>query len=278
MRAQQWRGLDFYDQNRTDRVLIIGAGHIGSYIAYYLAKLGVKDIRVVDFDYVEPHNLPHQFLAESLVENVAEDAKILKVDILKSTIDFMVRNNNVRYIASKIEDAYDEIANGKDPFPTVIFSCVDSMAVRKWIYEKFVIAPLIIDVRTGGQYVNIYSIRTALKDECQFYQDSLYTDEEAAPLPCTGTAIIDVAAAASAEAVNRFRLWTNGRLAIQQSFDDYSTGVHSLMKFKSLDIEMHPEKRDADTSVTSNFDHMFGDPNEFLREDDEEDDEEDDGE
>ncbi len=254
MRAQQWRGLDFYDQNRTDRVLVIGAGHIGSYITYYLAKLGVKDITVVDFDYVEPHNLPHQFLAESLVEGVEEDAKILKVDILKGTIDFMVRNNNVRYIASKIEDAYDEIANGKNPFPQVIFSCVDSMAVRRWIYEKFVICPLIIDVRTGGQFVNVYAIRTALKDECEFYESSLHTDAEAAVLPCTGTAIIDVAAAASAEAVNRFRLWTNNRLAIQHSFDDYSIGIHSPMKFKSLQVEIHPEKRDPDDPIFLNDD------------------------
>jgi hypothetical protein len=159
----------------------------------------------------------------------------------------MVRDNNVKYIAKKIEDAFSEIANKSEAFPTVVFSCVDSMAVRKWIYERFSICPLFIDVRTGGQYVNIYSIRTALKDECQFYQDSLYTDEEAAPLPCTGTAIIDVAAAASAEAVNRFRLWTNNRLAIQKSFDDYSTGVHSLMKFKNLEIEIVAESQPAGT-------------------------------
>ncbi len=238
MRTQHWRGLDFYDQNRADRALVIGAGHTGSYITYYLAKLGVKNITVVDYDHVEPHNLPHQFLAESLVKDVEEDAKILKVDVLKRTIDFMVRDNNVTYIPKKIEDAYEEIA--RNPFPTVVFSCVDGMRTRvvdgeklegrKWIYDKFVVCPLIIDVRTGGQYVNIYSIKTDVEEEIKYYESSLYSDEEAAPLPCTGTAIIDVAAAASAQAVNRFRLWTNNRLYIQHSFEDYSTGLQSIMR------------------------------------------------
>jgi molybdopterin/thiamine biosynthesis adenylyltransferase len=227
MRSQHWRDLDFYDQNRTDRVLVIGAGHIGSYVAYYLAKLGVKDITVVDFDYVEPHNLPHQFLAESLVNGVAEDAQILKVDILKQSIDFMVRDANIKYMPSKIEDVYREILQSP---PIAVFVCADGMELTKWIYNTFNVCNcLFVDARTGGEYVNIYSIAP---QDYKYYETSFYSDEEAIPLPCTGMAIIDVAAASSAEAVNRFRLWTNNRLEILHTFHDYSTGIHSVMQFK----------------------------------------------
>ena len=39
---------------------IIGAGATGSRVYEALVSLGVPDIRVFDFDTIEPHNLPNQ--------------------------------------------------------------------------------------------------------------------------------------------------------------------------------------------------------------------------
>ena len=41
-------------------ITIIGAGATGSWLALALAKLGVEDITVWDFDIVEEHNIPNQ--------------------------------------------------------------------------------------------------------------------------------------------------------------------------------------------------------------------------
>ena len=41
-------------------VTIIGAGATGSWLALMLAKLGIQDITVYDFDVVEEHNVPNQ--------------------------------------------------------------------------------------------------------------------------------------------------------------------------------------------------------------------------
>lgn len=265
MRAEQWRGLDFYSPTRQDKVLVIGVGHIGSFVTYYLARLGVKDITVVDFDVVESHNLPHQFLAESLVKDVSEDTRILKVDILKQSVDFMVRDANVKYIPSKIEDAYREVMQNP---PTAIFVCVDSMLVRKWIFDNFKICNcLFVDVRTGGQFVNVYSIM-GTKSDYGYYENSLYSDDEVAPLPCTGTAIIDVAAASSAEAVNRFRLWTNDKLQLAHTFHDYSTGIHSVMQYRNLVTNIPVNTGSDSVVVTPHFDDIDNATSSYRRNND----------
>lgn len=227
MKAEYWHGLDYYRPDNTHHALVIGAGHIGSYVAYYLARLGVKKITVIDFDHVEANNLPHQFLSEEYVKNIPEEQKIPKVEVLKHTIDFMVVDNNVEYINGKIEDHIMSICAGTPP--TVIFSCVDKMTVRRFIFDSFKnYNCLFVDVRTGGTYVNVYSCSP---NYYEYYDNSLHTDEEALPLPCTGTAIIDVAVTAAGEAVNRFRLHSAGMLYVQHTFHDYSVGISYPMLY-----------------------------------------------
>ena len=45
------------DELRRSRVMIIGAGAIGSNLAHWLARAGVGEFIIIDGDYVEPHNL-----------------------------------------------------------------------------------------------------------------------------------------------------------------------------------------------------------------------------
>ena len=65
------------------RVDVVGAGATGSRIVFSLAKLGVANIHVWDFDKVEEHNIPNQvfslsdigkFKGEALKEIVAAEA------------------------------------------------------------------------------------------------------------------------------------------------------------------------------------------------------------
>ena len=91
MKSQQWRGLDFFDPAKTHPdVLIIGCGHIGSYMAFGLARMGVKNITVVDHDMVEPHNLPNQFFAESLVKDLPDTPTLYKVVAVRQTINYLI--------------------------------------------------------------------------------------------------------------------------------------------------------------------------------------------
>src|SRR5258708_28834339 len=55
-------GLDGQRKLAASRVLIIGAGGLGSPAALYLAAAGIGTIGLADFDRVEAHNLQRQLL------------------------------------------------------------------------------------------------------------------------------------------------------------------------------------------------------------------------
>ena len=43
---------------------VIGCGALGSWLVFFLLKMGFKNITVYDFDTIEEHNLPNQCFME----------------------------------------------------------------------------------------------------------------------------------------------------------------------------------------------------------------------
>lgn len=256
MKAEAWRGTDFYRASSDhNRVLIVGAGHIGSFVAYGLARLGVKDITVVDPDIVEAHNLPHQFFAESLVAKLPKDAKIDKVSLLQKTIEFMVGDCNIKTHVGKIETIWDSL----EAVPNVIFSCVDKMATRTWLFNKAeaIGADAFFDARTGGEYARVFSILLNYDSAIEHYRTTLHTDEEGVQLPCTGQAIIDVSMVISGEMVQRYRRFVSKKLSPMETFHDCAIGTSGLMNLYSTN--MSSLDRD-DTMVHKRFKPAYEEP------------------
>ncbi len=102
------------------RVLLLGAGGLGSPAALYLAAAGVGTLGIVDMDVVDQSNLQRQILHN--VERVGER----KVDSAKKTLtalnpDVDVVTYDVRFGADNILDildGYDVVVDGTDNFPT----------------------------------------------------------------------------------------------------------------------------------------------------------------
>lgn len=102
------------------KVLIIGAGGLGSPCALYLASAGVGKLGIVDSDKVELNNLQRQILHRT--NNVGK----AKVDSAKERIneinpDVEVITYNLRLTSQNIMDIikdYDIIVDGSDNFPT----------------------------------------------------------------------------------------------------------------------------------------------------------------
>lgn len=102
------------------KVLLIGAGGLGSPAAYYLAAAGVGTLGVVDADVVDLSNLQRQILHTSDRVGVpkTESAKLalteLNPDVNVQAINERLTVDNVMDIFSD----YDIIVDGCDNFPT----------------------------------------------------------------------------------------------------------------------------------------------------------------
>ena len=102
------------------KVLIIGAGGLGSPTAIYLAAAGVGTIGIVDFDVVDTSNLQRQIIHKMedvdkpKVESAARSIAQLNPDVKVIGHRTQITSQN----AFDIIGQYDLVINGSDNFPT----------------------------------------------------------------------------------------------------------------------------------------------------------------
>jgi sulfur-carrier protein adenylyltransferase/sulfurtransferase len=105
----------------ASRVLLIGAGGLGSPASLYLAAAGVGTIGIVDDDAVDESNLQRQIAhsTERLGEAKAASAKrtleALNPDVTVKTFEERLTSENVDRI---LGEGWDVIVDGADNFPT----------------------------------------------------------------------------------------------------------------------------------------------------------------
>lgn len=113
-------GLDGQSRLKAARVLVIGAGGLGSPVLLYLAAAGVGTIGVVDSDAVEASNLHRQVIHPTAsigrpkVDSAADAIAALNPSVL-------VRRHGVRLEADTLAELlpdYDLVVDGSDNFPT----------------------------------------------------------------------------------------------------------------------------------------------------------------
>ncbi|UCC95252.1 MAG: ThiF family adenylyltransferase [Candidatus Omnitrophota bacterium] len=102
------------------KVLIVGAGGLGSSCALYLAAAGIGTIGIVDFDSVELDNLQRQILhttsdlGKLKAESAQEKLQGLNTDIQVIPYSCKVSSSNV----AEIIDDYDALVECSDNFST----------------------------------------------------------------------------------------------------------------------------------------------------------------
>lgn len=113
-------GVDGQRRLKTSRVLIIGAGGLGSPVLLYLAAAGVGTMGIIDADVVEESNLQRQVIHG--VSNIGT----LKTESAKQTIAEINPYVNVNLHSERLEaktavniiSQYDLIVDGTDNFAT----------------------------------------------------------------------------------------------------------------------------------------------------------------
>jgi adenylyltransferase/sulfurtransferase len=113
-------GMTGQKRLKNARVLVIGAGGLGSPALLYLAAAGVGTLGIAEFDEVDESNLQRQIIhgqsdigkpkAQSAKESIAETNPLVKVVVHDERLD----NDNVL----RIFEGYDLIVDGTDNFAT----------------------------------------------------------------------------------------------------------------------------------------------------------------
>lgn len=195
-----WRQLDLFSPEKFgDReVHVIGVGATGSWTAYFLAKMGVKNIHVWDFDAVEAHNLPNQVYR--FKDSGRQKVAALQEIILEST--------------GTSATAHDETVTGSTQLKGAVFLMVDSMDVRKEIWQgaiKFKLpVELMVETRMAVDNGRVYTIKPCILGDIKFWENTLYSDEEAEPSACSNRSIVPTAADIACLSIWKMIKWFRG--------------------------------------------------------------------
>lgn len=166
-------------------ILIIGAGGIGSWTAFALAKMGCPNLTVLDFDSVAEHNIPSQLY-------IPAHKSYPKVLALQTLLEQLTGT-----AISPIQQAFQQyVAEEKYGSYQVIICAVDSLLQRREIWallkktKQFKHLHLYIDARMGGEVLRIITVDMKKKDLVQKYEDTLFTNTTPHRDICTARAIV----------------------------------------------------------------------------------------
>ncbi|HYT82584.1 MAG TPA: molybdopterin-synthase adenylyltransferase MoeB [Gemmatimonadales bacterium] len=113
-------GVEGQRKLKAARVLLVGAGGLGSPAALYLAAAGVGTLGLVDFDVVDKTNLQRQILhgtsnvGKPKLESAKERIQDINPNVRVETFETRLTSEN----ALDILREFDVVADGTDNFPT----------------------------------------------------------------------------------------------------------------------------------------------------------------
>jgi molybdopterin/thiamine biosynthesis adenylyltransferase len=156
---------------REARVLIVGAGGLGSAIAYYLAAAGIGRIRVVDPDAVELSNLQRQILHDTdrigmpKVDSAKERLERLNTDVQVEAHHAALTEENGAGLLAQCELALD----GTDNYPArYLINELCAQAGKPYVHGsvfRFEGQASVFDARRGPCYRCLYPAPPTL---CEF--------------------------------------------------------------------------------------------------------------
>ena len=105
---------------KNAKVLVIGAGGLGSPVAMYLAAAGIGTLGIADFDTIELHNLQRQIIhdTDKIGESKAQSSKD-RIHSINPHVNVVLHEQGIKPDnAIQLFDAYDIVVDGTDNFGT----------------------------------------------------------------------------------------------------------------------------------------------------------------
>lgn len=164
------KSFEFFNpETCTDRIHLIGCGSVGSTVAELLARFGLTNVSLYDFDVVEEHNLANQmFTTENLYKPKIEGV--------------YQRWCSINPDAARKIKLYPEGWNGQK-LSGYVFLCVDNIDLRRRIVEenKYNLnVKAMFDFRTALTDAQHYAADWSKSEDIEFLLSQMdFTHEEA---------------------------------------------------------------------------------------------------
>jgi molybdopterin/thiamine biosynthesis adenylyltransferase len=182
--------------------------------------MGIKDIRMYDFDTVEPHNVPNQLFGYNDVGTSKIEAMM---KILHNQIEWdensdnsilTSQENTFKFVTPDYQEVCGKIEKiTKENFSQLIengyvFCLVDSMSARKDLFEccKYNIKiKAFFETRIGTDSLRVYRLNPSMWKQVEEYESTLYSDEESEESFCaTPQTIVATSNTAASLAIWKF--------------------------------------------------------------------------
>lgn len=204
--ARHFDLIDF--EKLSTPVTVIGAGGIGSWVTFALAKMGFSNITVYDPDFVDIVNVGNQLYGFSDVH----ESKVYALKKICKNVGAEIKG--MPYFFTEADSL-----NRKG----IVIMAVDSMKARTMIHKSLPNDCFLIDGRMGAEKILIYTTDSAKKRF--FYEKSLYTDENAEQVPCTAKATSYCALTIAGLIVGQVKSYVQGHKTIKNMSIDAASGA-----------------------------------------------------
>lgn len=196
------------------KINIIGAGATGSWVAFSLAKMGLSNLHIYDFDEVGMHNLPNQMFG---VRDIDRNKALSIRNIIKLFTGFTVNARN-------------EKVDGSVPLQGIVFMLTDTMKSRKDIYNRAIknnpSIDLLIETRMDLRGGRIYVVDPKDREQTKMYEQTFYSDDEAEVSACgVSQTVLPSALAITSHAIWKLLNYINGEIVYNETILDFGNEI-----------------------------------------------------
>ena len=187
----RFQGLDWYSQDDAPVVVVGGAGGIGSWLSFFLARANFN-VTLSDFDTVEKHNIGGQLFKRSQIGKYKAEA------VGRNVSEFSTNTINAQIVKITEETATHEF----------MFSAFDNMDARRAMFKVWkrswnsMNRPIFIDGRLNAEQFQIFCVTPENADE--YERIHLFNDSEVEDAPCSAQQTTHTAAMIAGHMVGFF--------------------------------------------------------------------------
>ena len=187
----RFQGLNWYSQDDAPVVVVGGAGGIGSWLSFFLARANFN-ATLADFDTVEEHNIGGQLFKLNQIGKYKAEA------VGRNVSEFSTNTINAQTVKITEETATHEF----------MFSAFDNMDARRAMFKVWkrswnsMNRPIFIDGRLNAEQFQIFCVTPENADV--YERIHLFNDSEVEDAPCSAQQTTHTAAMIAGHMVGFF--------------------------------------------------------------------------